>query len=101
MPADPVNPRQSANARAAAWKSPWRYGPHATSKKAKASYAAFVARGKARNGMSTHPNDVVAALDAAIETLRKQRADEPLVRFTYIPALLELREKHKREARNG
>lgn len=45
--AAPVSPQHSAAGRAAAKKSPWSKGPHATTGKAKASFIQYQKRGKA------------------------------------------------------
>lgn len=47
-----------------------------------------------------HPNDKLAALEWAVNQARKDTTD-PLVRYSILPALQQLRDEAQREARRA
>lgn len=92
--AAPVNKGYAANGRKGAAKSPWRAGPHATTKRAAASFDRYCERGKAKGEVTMHPNDKLYALDRAV-----QLAEEHGEPRNVVEDLRQLREEAQREAR--
>lgn len=49
--------------------------------------------------ITLHPNDKLAALDWALDKAREAAATDAIVRLMHLPALQQLRDEAKREAR--